>query len=86
MPVMSTATKIKCPKCRGTGRADLTYELQNTLDVVRMLKTATSEKIAERLKWPGSPTAINNRLDNLLKLGLVTRVRTGKWFAYSVAK
>lgn len=63
-------------------------ELTVTLNVIRKNPRISVEGIVNELGWTGLRTAINNRLDELMKLGLLTREKGengGKAFFYSVA-
>lgn len=74
--------KVKCSKCNGTGKADLTPELQATYDHVKRQRgdgsTAAEAKTALDKENYVSVTAFNNRLNDLWQLGLVRRERRGQ--------
>lgn len=77
---------IKCNKCGGCGRVPLSPELKETLKALRADKDWTVAEVFSVLNFPGrkfSITAINNRLEDLRKLGLATRKRNGRGFLYS---
>jgi hypothetical protein len=90
---MSVKTpKIPCPKCKGNGRVDMGKELLQTLDLVKTFEKngedATAPEIHLLLGDPylSSTTAINNRLNDLVALGFLTRERHGKTWVYSIVK
>lgn len=79
--------KTKCPKCKGTGAVPLTAKLDavyRALPVYTSLVSAkgstTAGEIAERLDI--KPTAANNRLEKLRKLGLVERAELTTGWGY----
>lgn len=70
---------MPCRRCSGCGRVDLPEELQATLDVVRA-GPITARMLSKAMRGR-SPTAANNRLEDLRALGFVTRAQHGKaWF------
>lgn len=76
--------KIKCPKC-GVGRIELKKafpELARTL--AYLIECGGGYSAPEMLDWfPGiTTTAINNRLEELRKDGLVRRKRDGRCWRY----
>jgi hypothetical protein len=81
--VKTTIPKICCPKCNGSGHVDLYPDLLETLKLVRTLKLPTASAIKPRLtNQQMSVTAVNNRLEDLRKLGLVDRTRQGRQWVY----
>lgn len=79
--------KVTCKHCCGSGKVPLTPELQEVYTVLRRLGQSTTLKMAEVLRWTGHVTAMNNRLDDLAKLGLVVKEwpRHGKSAIYKPA-
>lgn len=70
--------KIPCEKCLGAGKIPLHPHLFQTLN--RIPKTGAT---ADDLVCDGVTTnAISNRLNSLLALGFVQRVREGKFLRY----
>lgn len=87
MPVSMRLT-ITCKKCKGAGVVQLPEELERTLQDVILSGPdgATTEEIFKRDPHKKSMTrpAINARLDDLMREGLVTRQRSrGKFFIYT---
>ena len=80
--------KVKCPTCDGRGEIEIPKHLADTLDIVRRLGTATSFDVHKDKAFQDHvvPTAVSNRLDDLFRLNLLTRVRNGRAWLYSVAK
>lgn len=75
--------KVTCPKCCGTGLAEIDESLLETLTRIKMRKSKSA--VAEELRWNTDGVTINavsNRLKKLLQLGLVTRKRKGKYWIY----
>jgi len=74
---------IPCPKCNGSGRVFLPCLLNAVRQRLRGGRTAP-----ELLdQFPGvGVTALNNRLEKLRALGLVTRKREGRAWRYWAAK
>lgn len=83
---------IKCPRCDGSGRVVLNGLLATTLALVSFQSegVTVSEAWQRNLTaWPSSKikiTAMNNRLEELRKLGLVDRVRDERAWRYFVVK
>lgn len=73
--------KVKCDKCGGTGRAELSETLGAMLGQVCGFPGCNAVE-----HWEGFPTvgvtAINNRLEDLRAFGLVRRERRGKSWVY----
>lgn len=63
---------IQCPECKGTGKRKLPSHLAAALREVRR-KPGTCHQIWERLKDGVSITGVQNRLTDLVALGLVER-------------
>lgn len=78
---------IDCPKCHGEGRIELPESLQLTLLALGRLKKSTAADVQRVLdhKKDFHITAFNNRLNELVKLGLATRVRQSRNWMYSVS-
>lgn len=65
---------IPCPRCLGSGRVHLEAILFQTLRaVIEADDWITATELAGRIGWDGSLSAINNRLRELQRLGLVER-------------
>ena len=73
----------KCSKCGGTGRAPLRARLARTLAAMRGMDDITMQSLYRAVKEPDiGPTAIARRLEELMRLGLVTRRRVGDIWVY----
>lgn len=77
-----------CHKCGGTGKIELPEGLQETLKIVTAMKRATAVDVQKRSQNGAAfhPTAFNNRLTDLVALGLLTRERAGRVWIYSIAE
>lgn len=82
-------TKIRCPKCKGSGQSNLPKLLEQTLASIQR-RGSTPEELhaALVLKHGGSfgVTAVNGRLEQLRALGLVTREAEGRGVRYFRSK
>lgn len=83
---LQTQPKIECQKCAGTGKILLDGTLFDTLLVVRRMGDITAPMLQKQMDKAGllSPTAFNNRLEDLRKLGLLNRWREGRELHYSI--
>lgn len=83
----SNAPTRKCAHCDGTGEIALSNELTEALGAVRALKRATALTVRDKLDpWHKlHPTAFNNRLNDLVRVGLLKRMKNGKTGIYEVA-
>ena len=63
-----------CPLCRGTGKRKLAPHLLSALNAVRR-KPGNCQQIWERLRGKASITGVQNRLSDLMRLGLVERTK-----------
>ena len=77
---------LECTSCAGKGRVPLPEHLAVLLPILRKNPGSTTEDVKDALAEDLSIPAINNRLSDLVTLGLVIRHREGKWFHYSLAK
>jgi predicted transcriptional regulator len=69
-------SKVTCDKCSGSGQIDLPKELQTTLDAIQaghLTSIDIYRSIPSEKRF--GITAINQSLDRLMKLGMVTRER-----------
>lgn len=83
---MVKKTTVKCPKCKGQGAVQLSNTLLETFNMVIRFDskrglTATDARFVLECEELGI-TAFNNRLEKLLHLDLIRRVRKGKQWAY----
>lgn len=81
---------IACSKCNGTGKIELPAPLLEVLTVMndeprKMWLVSEIHKLAPNYTSFGV-TAINNRLEALRELGLVTREKFGKQWRYFIPK
>lgn len=76
--------EVTCTKCNGTGTRRLSKHLMDTFHVVSYKGEATAADVHAALDETVILTAINNRLEDLRELGLLTVRREGKQKIYSV--
>lgn len=76
---------VKCPTCGGSGRTTLSDTMLKTFRVVKQLRKASAPDVLGKMPDEVSVSAINNRLEDLRKLGLIKRKRVGKLYEYSPA-
>lgn len=82
-----TPPKIVCPSCDGTGKVTLGHVMNETLQAVKTLKTASAPDIKKRLDADNELTisTFNNRLSHLESLGLLKRTKvSGMWIYAAV--
>jgi hypothetical protein len=88
-PQSLPSPSMPCPKCKGTGRAELSEALHATLSFVRQSGTCSAAQLSQAMnsvgKYQFHPTAYNNRLEELRRAGLVVRERFGKTWLYRIA-
>lgn len=77
---------IVCNCCDGKGMVEMSDELVATLRAARKLKNITAVAVAKELGWSGSPTAINNRLSDLVDAGFLSRRKNGWIVEYTILK
>lgn len=78
---MNAIPEIRCPECQGKGRVRLCVALTEALSMVRYAPGQTAPCYAKRNGM--KPTAWNNRLTKLARLGLIRGEKHGvayKWF------
>jgi len=75
--------KIVCSQCKGHGQVEAPDWMLDTLKLLKKLPGATSPELAHYFIGIGA-TGINNRLEELRRLGRVRRERVGKAYAYYV--
>lgn len=73
---------LKCECCGGMGKRPMSDDLHETLEAVIHLKSAHSAQVVEAIGYSCAPTAMNNRLAELMRLGFLTRTRRGKFWVY----
>ena len=74
---------VTCTKCNGEGMTELSDEYMSVILAASRLKKITASAIAKKIKWVGHPTAINNRLTDLMHMGFFSRCREGRTFVYT---
>lgn len=78
--------KIKCAACNGTGKQRLPEALERTIRLFKPKKRITASEAHELLaEHQITVAAVNNRLEDLRKLGLLNRKRDGKSYLYFLA-
>lgn len=80
---------VICHHCEGAGKIHLSEEMLSTLNTLKMFTNkdgATATGVCLKLAWQGHPTAINNRLNDLVDLGLATRKRILRNYYYKAVK
>lgn len=78
-----------CPKCKGTGEIPLSDVLQATLGAVSIHGPITAPELYQYDDWNGvGISALNNRLEDLRKLGILDRKRSyrNKGFTYFIPR
>jgi hypothetical protein len=87
-PVLALDTPdiICCPKCRGEGRISLSEAfapLAETLALLREHGPMTANELQPMVSKKILITGINNRLEDLRSLGLVSREKRSREWLYS---
>lgn len=77
---------VVCKCCNGEGMVPLSDELQKTLQAAAKLSEITAPAVAKALKFEGSITAINNRLNDLVDFGFYERRKCGVNVIYTRIK
>ena len=82
-----TGPKIKCPRCDGAGEIELVGALALTFSAVKKSRKATAPALHKALNHNGDlqVTTFNNRLNDLVGMGLLKRFRDGRTWIYEVA-
>lgn len=85
MSKKSPVPKYTCPTCDGLGKVEIPLHLFHTLQIVKKLGKATSFQVHKHEDFTDrvGVTAVTNRLDDLFKHRLVTRVYYGRGWIYS---
>lgn len=79
--------KMTCPRCRGAGTVELSPHLMVLLLWLRVNGRATVAQAHRALRLPSGVTAMNNRMEALRELGLVTRpTKDGKAWVYEATE
>lgn len=79
-------TLTNCQSCKGTGKAPLPDHLEEVIRIVRKKLFCTIPEIHEALGQDITTGAVNNRVSDLLELGLLQKSgKIGKFFVYRIA-
>jgi len=80
--------KVKCATCDGSGEVEITQRLYDTLQIVKRQTVATSFSVWKDPSFKDHVvvSAVTNRLDDLFRFGLLSRIRNGREWLYSVKK
>ena len=86
--VKSKPVLVPCPTCKGENVIELEGVLKSTYDLLsrRWKFGATAKELLSTLGQEVKITAVNNRLSDLLKLGLAVRKRGGHSWRYNAVK
>lgn len=79
---MSRAPQVPCPTCKGKSTIDMSPRLRETFALFPRGKRLTSADVHTLLESGSSTNSVNNRLEDLRKLGFLDRKRTGKYWSY----
>lgn len=87
-PVKSKPVLVTCPTCKGNQVIELQGELRTTYDQLsrRWKFGATAKELLPALGADIQITAVNNRLSDLLKIGMAVRKREGHSWRYNAVK
>lgn len=83
---------IHCRACDGTGMVELSQELFDVYALLKLWGAATAAKLHMRLRTNRCATgrvghtAVNNRLEDLRRLGFVKRWKDGREMVYEAAR
>lgn len=69
MSFLTPDTRVRCGKCHGDGMVPLPPQLNRTLDMIVRRPHSNAAELARLLKV--KPTAMCNRVNKLIALGLV---------------
>ena len=74
---------IPCSHCFGSGKVELPEHLLKVLEMVFKHRRVSAPEVLRMIGGRSGVTAMNNRLEDLRRLGLVIRERTGNAWYYS---
>ena len=77
---------IECPHCAGLGKVPISGSLAETLEAVRSQRGITAIQVHAKLGDQIGITAVNNRLEDLRRIGLLIRQRVGHQWMYHYTK
>lgn len=78
---------VKCPKCKGGGKIDLSERLLPVFLMISRNPNSTPQELYDALKMQSSnfsPTAIHSLIRGLERFGLLTRTRDKAAWRYSI--
>jgi DNA-binding transcriptional regulator WhiA len=79
-------TLTNCLSCGGTGTAPLPDHLEEVLRIVRKNRHCTIPEIHKALGADITTNGVNNRVSDLLELGLLRKAgKIGKFFVYGTS-
>ncbi len=79
-------TLTKCQTCKGSGVTPLPDHLEEVVQIVRKSKVCTIPEIHKALGQDITTNGVNNRVSDLLELGLLRKSgKIGKFFVYKLA-
>lgn len=82
-----TVPKIQCPTCHGNRVIELKGELRAAYEIIAgKRKGLTSSETHKLLNIKIGKSAVNNRLEDLRKIGLAERTREGRSWRYKAVK
>ncbi len=73
---------IDCDKCEGKGKVEMSPEMVATLAALKFSPGRTAAELLQILEHHVSVNAINNRLEDLRRMGFAERERHGKFWKY----
>lgn len=79
---MKRSHTIPCRHCDGKGTVPLKQHLEEILSFVKRHPGCTTEQFHAQFPLV-TMAAATNRLEDLIDLGLVTRIRQGKFYYYT---
>lgn len=74
---------MPCRKCEGTGELEWAGWMNAVLDELHRCENSSADAVHLACVCRTGQTAMNNRLEHLRKLGLVTRARLGRGWLYT---
>lgn len=70
--------QVMCSRCHGSGKTELSKQYEDAWRCLEeMGGVGTVQSVAARLNWDGVMTAVNNRLNDMVEMGLLSRHRDG---------
>lgn len=81
----SKKPSLKCPKCNGTGQAELPAALLETFEIIKKHGPITVVRIREKITDSISITGVGQRVTDLVNAKLVVSKKNGRSREFSVA-